>query len=107
MLNVTKNFHLPLAYFLKLFDKFHILSRNSHHKYNQTFEPADVVKIDNKEANFKQLDLFMDKLSTPCTHKDTMWDTGMQQSYCLECFNYLDGDDTYYNNNFSKGKGYY
>ena len=70
-------------------------------QYNQSFAP-----IDNKEANIKQLDLFMDKL-TPCSHKDTMWDTGMQQSYCLECFNYLDEKDAYYDNNFSKGRGYY
>ena len=70
-------------------------------QYNQSFPP-----IDNKDANFKQLDLFMDKL-TPCSHKDTMWDTGMQQSYCLECFNYLDEKDAYYDNNFSKGRGYY
>ena len=70
-------------------------------QYNQSFAP-----IDNKEANFKQLDLFMDKLA-PCKHKDTMWDTGMQQSYCLECFNYLDEKDAYYDNNFSKGRGYY
>jgi hypothetical protein len=70
-------------------------------QYNQSFAP-----IDNKEANFKQLDLFLDKLS-PCTHKDTMWDTGMQQSYCLECFNYIDEKDAYYSNNFSQGRGYY
>jgi hypothetical protein len=71
-------------------------------QYNQSFAP-----IDNKEANIKQLDLFFDKLGAPCTHKDTMWDTGMQQSYCLECFNYLDEKDAYYDNNFSKGRGYY
>jgi hypothetical protein len=71
-------------------------------QYNQSFPT-----IDNKEANIKQLDLFFDKLGTPCSHKDTMWDTGMQQSYCLECFNYLDEKDAYYDNNFSKGRGYY
>jgi len=71
-------------------------------QYNQSFEP-----IDNKADNIKQLDLFFDKVGAPCSHKDTMWDTGMQQSYCLECFNYLDEKDTYYDNHLSKGRGYY
>ena len=70
-------------------------------QYNQSFEP-----IDNKEANFKQLDLFLDKLA-PCNHKDTMYDTGMDQTYCLECWNYIEETDSYYDNNFSKGRGYY
>ena len=71
-------------------------------QYNQSFEP-----IDNKADNIKQLDLFFDKVGAPCSHKDTMWDTGMQQSYCLECFNYLDEKDAYYDNHLSKGRGYY
>ena len=71
-------------------------------QYNQSFPP-----VDNKEANFKQLDLFMDKLSTPCNHKDTMWDTAMEKTYCCECFNYIEETDSYYDNNFSKGRGYY
>jgi len=75
--------------------------------YNQTFEPADVVKIDNKADNIKQLDLFMDKLGTTCSHKDTMWDTGMHQTYCLECWNYIDEKDAYYSNHLSQGRGYY
>jgi hypothetical protein len=75
-------------------------------QYNQSFEPADVVKIDNKDANIKQLDLFMDKLQT-CSHKDTMWDTGFSQNYCLECFQYIDDKDAYYSNHLSNGRGYY
>jgi hypothetical protein len=75
-------------------------------QYNQSFEPADVVKIDNKDANIKQLDLFMDKLTT-CSHKDTMWDTGFSQNYCLECFQYIDDKDAYYSNHLSNGRGYY
>jgi len=71
-------------------------------QYNQSFEP-----IDNKADNIKQLDLFFDKVGAPCSHKDTMWDAGMQQSYCLECFNYLDEKDAYYDNHLSKGRGYY
>ena len=71
-------------------------------QYNQSFLP-----VDNKEANFKQLDLFMDKLGTPCAHKDTMWDTGMEKTYCCECYNYIEEADAYYDNNFSKGRGYY
>lgn len=70
-------------------------------QYNQSFLP-----IDNKDANIKQLDLFFDKLPT-CSHKDTMWDAGMQQKYCLECFNYLDEKDAYYDNHLSNGRGYY
>jgi hypothetical protein len=84
--------------------------KNTHEEeerqYNQSFEPADVVKIDNKDANIKQLDLFMDKLST-CSHKDTMYDTGFGQTYCLECFQYIDDKDSYYDNHLSKGRGYY
>ena len=71
-------------------------------QYNQNFPP-----IDNKEANIKQLDLFMDKLDTTCFHRDTMWDTGMQQTYCLECFNYIDEQNDYYSSHLSQGKGYY
>jgi len=70
-------------------------------QYNQSFAP-----IDNKDANIKQLDLFMDKL-TPCSHKDTMWDTGFSQNYCLECFQYIDEKDAYYDNHLSNGRGYY
>jgi len=70
--------------------------------YVQSFPP-----IDNKEANFKQLDLFIDKLGTPCSHRDTMWDTAMEKTYCCECFNYIEETDAYYDNNFSKGRGYY
>ena len=70
-------------------------------QYNQSFAP-----IDNKDANIKQLDLFLDKL-TPCSHKDTMWDTGFSQNYCLECFQYIDEKDAYYDNHLSNGRGYY
>ena len=70
--------------------------------YVQSFPP-----VDNKDANFKQLDLFMDKLGTPCSHRDTMWDTAMEKTYCCECFNYIEETDSYYDNNFSKGRGYY
>jgi hypothetical protein len=84
--------------------------KNTHEEeerqYNQSFEPADVVKIDNKDANIKQLDLFMGKLET-CSHKDTMWDTGFSQNYCLECFQYIDEKDAYYDNHLSQGRGYY
>jgi hypothetical protein len=88
--------HMLLDYI----DEMNIINEEMN-QYNQSFAP-----INDKEANIKQLDLFMDKLQT-CSHKDTMWDTGMQQSYCLECFNYLDEKDAYYDNNFSKGRGYY
>jgi hypothetical protein len=88
--------HMLLDYI----DEMNIINEEMN-QYNQSF-----AAIDNKEANIKQLDLFMDKLA-PCSHRDTMWDTGMQQSYCLECFNYLDEKDAYYDNNFSKGRGYY
>jgi hypothetical protein len=36
-----------------------------------------------------------------------MFDTGMEQTYCLECFQYIDEKDAYYTNNFSQGRGYY
>jgi hypothetical protein len=88
--------HMLLDYI----DEMNIINEEMN-QYNQSF-----AAIDNKEANIKQLDLFMDKLA-PCSHRDTMWDTGMQQSYCLECFNYLDEKDAYYDNHLSKGRGYY
>lgn len=65
--------------------------------YNQSFKPT----------NAKQLDMFSSSLVKNCLHKDTMWDTGMEQTYCLECFGYIDEKDAYYSNNFSQGGGYY
>jgi hypothetical protein len=75
--------------------------------YNQSFDSTSFKPIDNKADNIKQLDLFADRLSAKCPHKDTMYDTGMQQTYCLECFNYIEEEDAYYHNSLGKGPGYY
>ena len=75
--------------------------------YNQSFDPIISRPIDNKAANIKQLDMFADRLGANCIHKDTMYDTGMQQTYCLECFNYIEEADAYYHNSLGRGPGYY
>jgi hypothetical protein len=75
--------------------------------YNQSFDSTAFKPIDNKADNIKQLDLFADRLGAKCPHKDTMYDTGMQQTYCLECFNYIEEEDAYYHNSLGKGPGYY
>jgi hypothetical protein len=75
-------------------------------QHNQSFIPSSTITPDSKAGNFKQLDMFMDS-RTVCSHKDTMWDTGMEKTYCLECFNYIDEKDAYYSNHLSQGRGYY
>jgi hypothetical protein len=67
-------------------------------QFNKSFTPVNQPK---------QLDMFTTPSSATCSHKDTMYDTGMEQTYCLECFSYIDDKDSYYSNSLSKGRGYY
>ena len=74
---------------------------------------ADLEEVEQFNKSFtavnqpKQLDMFTTPSPATCAHKDTMFDTGMEQTYCLECFTYIDEKDAYYTNNFSRNGGYF
>jgi hypothetical protein len=80
---------------------------------NEAIEDAKQANVKLDPTNWipvsqpKQLDMFTTPSPATCAHKDTMFDTGMEQTYCLECFTYIDEKDAYYTNNFSQGRGYY
>jgi hypothetical protein len=80
---------------------------------NEAIEEKKQANVKLDSANWmpasqgKQLDMFSTPSSATCSHKDTMYDTGMEQTYCLECFSYIDEKDSYYSNSLSKGRGYY
>jgi len=62
------------------------------------------VQIDKINAN-KQLDLFKES----CEHRNVKYDNTMSQYYCMDCFNYIDDADSFYDQetlNSRLGYGY-